>query len=26
MQHAKVNIVESEEALINYHLEHYDAA
>ncbi|HNU88124.1 MAG TPA: hypothetical protein PKJ94_07535 [Ferruginibacter sp.] len=26
MQHAKVNIVESEEELINYHLEHYDAA
>jgi len=26
MQNAKVNIVESEEELINYHLEHYDAA
>ncbi|MBL0182166.1 MAG: hypothetical protein IPP96_07685 [Chitinophagaceae bacterium] len=26
MQHAKVNIVESEEELINYHMEHYDAA
>ncbi len=26
MQHAKVNIVESEEELLNYHLEHYDAA
>lgn len=26
MQNAKVNIVESEEELINYHLEHFDAA
>lgn len=26
MQNAKINIVESEEELINYHLEHYDAA
>ena len=26
MQNAKVNIVESEEELINYHMEHYDAA
>jgi hypothetical protein len=26
LQHGKVNIIESEEELINHHLEHYDAA